>query len=141
MAKMDIGATTLPPFYEKIERMSKGTKVLIYCVAFLSLIALFVLAFFYPKYNELKKLDKEFEKQKKELAVAKKNASQLDYFREQLVQAEKDFKIAAAKIPEKQEIPSLLANVTKSGRDSGLEFILCQPMPLQKRDFYPSFGC
>lgn len=136
MAKTDIGATTLPPFYEKIERMSKGQKTLIYCLAFIILVALFVGLLYYPKYNELQKLSKELDKQKKELAVAKKNASQLDYYRKRLVEAEKEFKVAAAKLPEKQEIPSLLANVTKSGRDSGLEFILFQPMPMQKRDFY-----
>ena len=63
MAKMDVGATTLPPLYEKIERMSKGTKVLIYCAAFLLLIGLFVAFLYYPKYDDLKKLDKEFETQ------------------------------------------------------------------------------
>lgn len=136
MARTDIGATTLPPLYEKLERMSKGQKTLIYCLAFIIIIALFVGLLYWPKYNELQKLAKELDQQKKALAVAKKNASQLDYYRQRLVEAEKEFKVAAAKLPEKQEIPSLLANITKSGRDSGLEFFLFQPLPLQKRDFY-----
>ena len=87
MAKPDIGATTLPPFYEKIERMSKGQKTLIYCLAFIIIIALFVGLLYYPKYNELQKLAKQMDQQEKALAIAKKNASQLDYYRQRLVEA------------------------------------------------------
>ncbi len=39
-------------------------------------------------------------------------------------------------LPDKKEIPSLLTNITESGKDAGLEFLLFQPKPEINKDFY-----
>jgi type IV pilus assembly protein PilO len=50
--------------------------------------------------------------------------------------AEEQFEIAKMALPEKEEIPSLLASISQSGKDSGLEFLLFQPKPEVKKDFF-----
>ena len=39
-------------------------------------------------------------------------------------------------LPEKKEIPNLLASISSSGQDSGLEFALFEPKPENNKDFY-----
>jgi type IV pilus assembly protein PilO len=39
-------------------------------------------------------------------------------------------------LPEKKEIPTLLASVSRSGQDAGLEFLLFQPKNENNKDFY-----
>jgi type IV pilus assembly protein PilO len=39
-------------------------------------------------------------------------------------------------LPEKEEIPSLLTNISKSGHEIGLEFLLFEPKAENKKDFY-----
>jgi type IV pilus assembly protein PilO len=39
-------------------------------------------------------------------------------------------------LPEKEEIPSLLAGISQAGKDAGLDFLLFQPKPESPKDFY-----
>jgi type IV pilus assembly protein PilO len=70
------------------------------------------------------------------LAVAKKNARQLNAFRKQMQDAEEQFRVVMRALPENEEIPTLLTGISKSGKDAGLSFVLFQPKPEVKKDFY-----
>ncbi len=50
--------------------------------------------------------------------------------------AEEQFKLVTRQLPEKEEIPSLLASISQSGKDSGLNFMLFQPKPEINKEFY-----
>jgi type IV pilus assembly protein PilO len=56
--------------------------------------------------------------------------------RKKMQDAEEQFKIVMRALPEKEEIPTLLTGISKAGTDSGLNFILFQPKPDEKKDFY-----
>jgi type IV pilus assembly protein PilO len=51
-------------------------------------------------------------------------------------EAEAQFKIAMSALPEKEEIPSLLTSISKSGQEVGLEFLLFEPKAETRREFY-----
>ena len=51
-------------------------------------------------------------------------------------EAEAQFKTAMRRLPDKQEIPSLLAGISKSGKEVGLEFLLFEPKPEKRKEFY-----
>ena len=51
-------------------------------------------------------------------------------------EAEAQFQMAMKKLPEKEEIPSLLASISNSGQLVGLEFLLFEPKPERKKEFY-----
>jgi type IV pilus assembly protein PilO len=136
MKKVNLSLEKLTPMIEKIERLSKLQRILIYCGTFLILIGAFVYFSYIPKFKTIDKLEKEFAKVEKELAKAKRNAKQLNSWRNKMKMAEAQFKLVSKALPEKNEIPSLLANVSKSGQDAGLEFLLFQPKPEIDQDFY-----
>jgi type IV pilus assembly protein PilO len=51
-------------------------------------------------------------------------------------EAELQFKTAMRALPEKEEIPSLLTSISRSGQDVGLEFLSFEPKSEVRKEFY-----
>ena len=51
-------------------------------------------------------------------------------------EAEVQFKTAMKALPEKEEIPSLLTSISRSGQDVGLEFLEFTPKAEKRKEFY-----
>ena len=134
--KSKLSADSVSPFIEKIERLSKVQRILIIIAVFAILLGGFTSITYYPKYSKIQKLEKEYDKQKEKLEIAKKNAKELNSYRAKMKEVEKQFQIVKQALPEKEEIPSLLAGISQSGMDSGLEFLLFQPQDEVERDFF-----
>ena len=123
-------------FFAKIENLSKIQRILIFSSVFVLIIAGFIFFLYKPKYAEIKKLKKELGKLEKKLVVAKKNAADLEKFQKKMAEAEVQFRAAMKALPEKEEIPSLLTSISRSGQDAGLEFLLFEPKGEVRKEFY-----
>ena len=129
-------SNSVKPFFEKVEKLSKIQRILISSALFLILIGVFVYFFFWPKLEQIKGLKVDLANLQKELSIAKKNAKDLKKFQAKMKEAEAQFKLAMKKLPEKEEIPSLLSSISSSGQEVGLEFLLFAPKPEKKKEFY-----
>ena len=89
-----------------------------------------------PRSKKISELRNELESVQSKLFTATTAAQNLDLFQEKYKEAQQKFKLALELLPDKKEIPSLLESVSKSGKDSGLEFILFQPGQEVPKDFY-----
>lgn len=121
---------------DKIGKLSKLYRVLLCFGVFVLLVGPFVYFSFLPKLSRIDALGKESDKLEKKLNIATAKANQFELYVEKLKNAEVEFKIVMKKLPEKKEIPSLLASISQSGRDAGLDFLLFQPMPERDKEFY-----
>jgi len=126
----------LDPVFEKIENLSKLHRIVIFCATIAILIGGFTYFSYYPKLKTLNVQKKEFNLLQQKLAAAQQKAANLEKFREEKRKAEAHFQVVKKALPEKEDIPSLLAGVSQSGQDSGLEFVLFQPNPEVVKDFY-----
>jgi type IV pilus assembly protein PilO len=123
-------------FVEKIEKLTLWQRVSI-LVGVLVLALLTAGYFLYlPQYEEITSLEEKLKGLEKKLATAKVNAAELEKFQAKMQEAETKFKIALRALPEKEEIPSLLTSVSKSGQEVGLEFLLFEPKGEAKKEFY-----
>ncbi len=136
MNKINISSNSLAPAFDKLGELSQIQRILICAAIFLFMISGFVYFSYYPKFKQIDTLNTRHKKLKSELDTAKRNASQLAKFQLEMKEAEDNFKIASKALPETKEIPSLLDNISKSGQDSGLEFLLFQPNPDKTIGFY-----
>ncbi len=136
MKKINFSAESLEPIFEKISRLTKVQRILICVGTFLLLIGGFVYLSYMPKFKEIDGLNVKQRKLEEELQSAKANAKQLPRYKQEMMEAETEFKLAMNALPEQKEIPSLLENISKSGQDSNLEFLLFNPNPDKKIDFY-----
>ena len=130
------GSKETGSFFAKIESLSKVQRILIFASVFVLIIVSFVFLLYKPKLADITKLDKELDGLEKKLVVAKKNAADLEKFQAMMEEAEVQFKTAMKALPEKEEIPSLLTSISRSGQDVGLEFLLFEPKTELRKEFY-----
>jgi type IV pilus assembly protein PilO len=123
-------------FFNKIEELSKVQRILIFSGVFIAIIAIFVFLLYKPKLAQISALKKQLKTLEQKLVVAKKNAADLKKFQKKMQEAEVQFKTAMRALPEKEEIPSLLTSISRSGQDVGLEFLLFEPKSEVRKEFY-----
>src|SRR5210317_823197 len=123
-------------FLAKIEQLSKVQRILIFSGVFIAIIAIFVFLLYKPKLAQISNLKKQLETLEQKLVVAKKNSADLKKFQKKMAEAELQFKTAMRQLPEKEEIPSLLTSISRSGQDVGLEFLLFEPKSEVRKEFY-----
>jgi len=136
MKQFDFLSKFLDPLLAAIEKLSKVQRIAICCVLLVLLLGAFLWGSYLPKYDKISKLSKEVQNLKSRLDTAKKNASELETFRKKMVDAEAELFVVSKALPEKEEIPTLLTYISRSGQDSGLEFLLFQPGAEIPREFY-----
>ena len=123
-------------FFAKIEELSKVQRILIFSGVFIAIIAIFVFLLYKPKLQKISTLKSQLKTLEQKLVVAKKNAANLKKFQKKMQEAEVQFKTAMRALPEKEEIPSLLTSISRSGQDVGLEFLLFEPKSEVRKEFY-----
>lgn len=123
-------------FFNKIEQLSKVQRILIFSGVFIAIIAIFVFLLYKPKLAQISNLKSQLNALEQKLVVAKKNAADLKKFQKRMREAEVQFKTAMRALPEKEEIPSLLTSISRSGQDVGLEFLSFEPKAEVRKEFY-----
>lgn len=136
MKKKTPSTSALAPLFENIEKLTKPQRIAIYAGTLVLLIGLSVWLMFWPKYDKIDKLKNQLAKVEAELDKAKKNARELNDWRSKMKQKESQYKTVMRALPEKEEIPSLVAGISQAGKDSGLEFVLFQPKKEIAKGFY-----
>ena len=129
-------AKSIEPFLGKVENLSKAQRILISAVLFIVILAVFIYFFYWPKFEKIASLKAELTKIEAKLATAKRNAAGLKKFQAKIKEAEAQFNMAMKKLPEKEEIPSLLTAISDSGQAVGLDFLLFAPKAEKKKEFY-----
>ena len=129
-------AKSIEPFFEKVEKLSKAQRILISAGFFTLLAGAFIYFFFWPKLEKINSLTANLKEIEKKLTTAKRNAADLKKFQAKMKEAEAQFKLAMKKLPEKEEIPSLLTSISDSGQRVGLDFLLFEPKPEKRKEFY-----
>lgn len=136
MKKDSTAPSALAPLFEKIEQLTKPQRIGIYAGVLVVIIGLSVWQLLWPKHDRINTLENRLATVQRELEVAKRNADELNDWRSRMQKKEAEYREVMLKLPETQEIPSLLAGVSEAGKDAGLEFLLFQPKPEVAKDFY-----
>jgi type IV pilus assembly protein PilO len=121
---------------DKIGKLSKLYRILIFLAIFVVLVGPFIWFIYLPKVKKIDELKKEQQTLDSRLLRAKAKARQLKHLQKEMQKAQAEFKMVKKKLPEQKEIPSLLANVSRSGHEAGLEFLLFQPGAERQKNFY-----
>lgn len=86
--------------------------------------------------DQLKAKQQEEETLKQQFLDKKKQAVNLDLYRDQLAEIDRSFGALLKQLPSKAEIDALLVEVNQAGLGRGLQFDLFRPSPEQVKDFY-----
>lgn len=136
MKKLSLPSISMESFFEKVGKIGKVQRILIYAGAFVLLLGPFIYFSYFPKLKQIDQLSKEVETLNNQLASAKRQASQLQAWRDKEKKATADFNIAKRALPQDKEIPSLLTAISESGQESKLEFLMFRPEIEHPKQFY-----
>ncbi len=120
----------------KVVPLKTGPKAGICAAALLVPAALFYFLFFSPKSDEIGQLENNVKQLQTQLAEVKAQAGKLAEQKQIMADLEEKFKEAALLIPDKKEIPSLLASVSSQGSSAGLDILAFVPSAEVPKDFY-----
>ena len=136
MKKAEGSPKTISPLMAKIEGLTKPQRIGVYAATMVLVLGLAGWFMIKPKYEKIDALKKELAQVQLQLEKAQKNAADLNDWRNKMKKKEAQYATVMRALPEKEEIPSLLAGVSQAGNDAGLEFLLFQPKPESAKGFY-----
>ena len=136
MQKVELNTDFLEPFIKTVGQLSKVQRLLISFGSIAAIIAIFVFLFFKPNYEKISALEEEYSNQEIRLTEVRRKAMDLKKVEKEMEESEAEFKITMKALPDKKEIPSLLANISQSGQTSDLDFLQFQPKPEENRNFF-----
>jgi len=111
-------------------------KAIVWVVFAVAVLGAYYFLGFQPRVDALRSLEADYEKLGKELRENQAIADNLPLVKEEVRRLDEKLAQALEKLPNKEEIPSLLQTVSDLGKESGLEFLLFKPAPPVPKDFY-----
>ncbi len=86
--------------------------------------------------KELDKVTREEQTLRQEYVEKWRVSANLEAFRKQIEQMEKDLEVMLRQLPTGTEMPDLLEDISNTGKKNGLDFALFKPEAEQPKDFY-----
>lgn len=121
---------------DSILKLPSSKKILI-LIGLLAVIAgIYFYLFFIPAQEELKASRTELDKLMKELNEGRMITRDLEKFKAQLEKLNAELNSALTQLPNEKEIPDILKNISRLGKESNLEFILFKPKNEEPQQFY-----
>jgi type IV pilus assembly protein PilO len=126
----------LKELLDKILAQSTTRKFGVLAVTVLLVFALYYSFVYAPLADEIAKLADSVEIARNEKQVKFGKAANVARLQAELVMMEAKLKEAVAQLPDRKEIPDLLANLSNKAREAGLEILLFRPRAETFQDFY-----
>lgn len=130
------GPKPTPKIVEKFNEMPPKKRAMILVAIIVIVGGGFLWFYAKPKYDQIKRLEKNLLNLENDLTAARKNAAEIDMIKQQVKEAEEAFGREIKALPETEEIPVLLTNISKAGQEENLEFLLFEPQKETVFDFY-----
>lgn len=111
-------------------------KAIVWVLFCLTVILLYNFLGFQPRLQRLRGLQDEYERLGKDLRENQAIADNLPLVKEEVRRLDAKLALALEKLPNSEEIPTLLRTVSDLGREAGLDFLLFKPAAPAPKEFY-----
>jgi type IV pilus assembly protein PilO len=117
-------------------KLPKSQKILILVCLLGVIVGLYIYSVYLPTKEEVEKKKVEMNRLEMQVRELRTIAANMKRFQAEAGKLREELGLAMAQLPTSKEIPSLLANVSNLGKETGLEFLLFRPTPEVSREFY-----
>jgi type IV pilus assembly protein PilO len=111
-------------------------KAIVWALFCVIVILLYNFLGFRPRLQELRTLQDEYDRLGKDLRENQAIADNLPLVKEEVRRLDAKLALALEKLPNSEEIPTLLRTVSDLGREAGLDFLLFKPAAPSPKQFY-----
>jgi type IV pilus assembly protein PilO len=136
MKKINFSLSSLEPLIQKLSDLTKIQRILICVGAVGAVIGLFVWLLYVPQIKEQTNLSSAISEETEKLKQTKANAAELEKYQKLMEEKKAQFNIASKQLPQTDEVPALLKNISQTGKDAGLAFLLFKPVAESLKNFY-----
>lgn len=130
------GPKQTPQIVDKFNAMPPKKRAMVLIVIIVVIGGAFAWFYAKPKFDQIKNLEVRLTGLETQLSTAKRNAAEIDIIKQQVAEAEAAFGNEIKALPETEEIPVLLASISKAGQEENLQFILFAPQKETLFDYY-----
>ncbi len=124
--------------FDTVYRMPLWQKALVIVVTWTVPLVLFWFLFLSARIGEIDSISTKIPKLKQEIALLEIKSRQLPKLEKELKAMQDILKQAMKLLPEKEDIPSVLTEISSLGNEARLEFQAFKPGPEKKEKFYAS---
>jgi type IV pilus assembly protein PilO len=118
---------------EELKKLSPKIKILITCLVCILIGYFFYMFFLSEALTTKKALETKLADLQQQVAEKEKAVAQLGKYIEEVNTLKESFKVALLKLPNEREIAGLLSSVVLSGKEAGVDFVLFEPKPPEKK--------
>jgi len=121
---------------ESILKLPSSRKIMILIGLILLMGFLYAYLIYLPNLELLKSKRAEMARLETQVRELRTVAANMKRFQAEAAKLREELKAAVTQLPTSKEIPSLLANISQLGKESGLEFLLFKPAAEVNKEFY-----
>jgi len=118
---------------EELNKLSPKVKILVTCLVCLLLTYFYYMLFLSDVLKKKMTLDTKLVELQTQVAEKEKTVAQLDRYVREVNALKESFTSALQKLPNEREIAGLLSSVVLSGKGAGVDFLLFEPKPPEKK--------
>jgi type IV pilus assembly protein PilO len=117
-------------------RMPLSRKILVLAAIHIVVIVLYYFFLFSPKSAEIAMQKTSLDGVMRNVTRTRVIAANIPKFKKEKEQLEVQLKKALAQLPNEREIPNLINNISRAGKDSGLDILVFKPSGEKSKGFY-----
>ncbi len=121
---------------ETIVKLPTSRKIVLVVVLIAIMVGLYGYLVYLPQREVLKAKKVEMEKLERQVRELETVAANMKRFQAEAAKLREELQVAVTQLPTSKEIPNLLSNISRLGKEAGLEFILFKPTPEVSKEFY-----
>jgi type IV pilus assembly protein PilO len=115
---------------DDIKKLSPQVKALIVVVVIFLVGYLYYFYFLSDTLTKRSEMTKQYEELQTQIQQKENIARQMNKVKAQVASLKENYQAALLKLPAQREIPGLFYSVATAGRESGVEFVLFEPLPV-----------
>jgi type IV pilus assembly protein PilO len=119
--------------FEELNKLSPKVKILITCLVCILITYFYYMLFLSDVLAKKIALDTRLVELQQQIVEKEKVVAQLDKYIREVNALKESFKVALQKLPNEREIAGLLSSVVLSGKGAGVDFLLFEPKPPEKK--------
>ncbi|MBN1336335.1 MAG: type 4a pilus biogenesis protein PilO [Deltaproteobacteria bacterium] len=125
-----------PALLERLARMTRSQRLVLFAVAYLLIVLLFFFAFYLPKANAIAHARTQQVELQEKKAIVEKRAADKESYETDLEDLTLQLRQALRQLPDDREIPDLLSRISTIGRRIGLEIQKVLPRDEVLREYH-----
>jgi len=119
-----------------IEKIPPRQRILLVAFILLAIGGAYFYILLQPVYDTRVSLDKKLSELNQQIAAKQAIVNEIQKGKKEINALKSNLELALTKLPDQKEIPNLLASISESGREQGLDMTLFEPLTPVQKEYY-----